>query len=324
MGVWVMNNREFENLIKKEFDTLSTPDRKMELLEDIQFVTQNDASVYKKNYFKQFSIILCASFAFIFAFTFLMQPDYDYVVSLDVNPSIELQIDKNERVSNYICHNEDGEIVLEDMDLKGTDIDVAVNAIIGSMYRNGYITELKNSILVSVQGKDESVRMDMKEKIVQDIKDTLSLFSLDSYVIAQDVESDKQNRMLAKKYDISVGKVCFINEIIEVNPKYKFEDLVHLSIDEIDTLIKYSNIQFNTITTDGVESRHGFLSENQVQEKVYEHAKVNSDDVIEYKIDLISEDSRLLYHVTFKDSYGQYEYKVNAVSGSIVYFNMNL
>lgn len=33
------------------------------------------------------------------------------------------------------------------MDLTGTDLDVAVNALIGSMLQNGYLSDIQNAIL---------------------------------------------------------------------------------------------------------------------------------------------------------------------------------
>ena len=41
-----------------------------------------------------------------------------------------------------------------DMDFSGSSLDVAVNAIIGSMLQNGYLNELANSVLISVDNND--------------------------------------------------------------------------------------------------------------------------------------------------------------------------
>ena len=53
-------------------------------------------------------------------------------VYLDVNPSIQFELNSREEVISAEAANQDGEIILEDMDLKHTDLDVAVNAIFGS------------------------------------------------------------------------------------------------------------------------------------------------------------------------------------------------
>ena len=75
----------------------------------------------------------------------------NYTVEMDVNPSIELRVNKAEKVISAEALNKDAEIILEDMKLKGVDVDVATNAIIGSMVKNGYLSELSNSILLTVE-----------------------------------------------------------------------------------------------------------------------------------------------------------------------------
>lgn len=75
-------------------------------------------------------------------------------VSLDVNPSIEIQVNAKEHVLKVEPKNEDGRKVVGEMDFSGSSLDVTVNALIGSMLRNGYLNENANSILVSVDTRD--------------------------------------------------------------------------------------------------------------------------------------------------------------------------
>ena len=80
------------------------------------------------------------------------------VVSLDVNPSIELKVNRSEKVLVCTPLNEDAKAVLADMsngaDLKGAKLDVAVNAIVGSLVRNGYLDSISSAIMISVEDKD--------------------------------------------------------------------------------------------------------------------------------------------------------------------------
>ena len=79
----------------------------------------------------------------------------DSVIGIDVNPSIELSVNRNEKVLQANPLNEDAETILDDMNLKNVDLDIAVNALIGSMVRNGYLDELDNAILVTVSNENE-------------------------------------------------------------------------------------------------------------------------------------------------------------------------
>jgi hypothetical protein len=78
------------------------------------------------------------------------------IIYLDVNPSLTIEVDKEEKVLDVIAENAAGELILEDMDLKNVDVDVAINALIGSMVKYGYLTEAKNFILLTVEGEDRT------------------------------------------------------------------------------------------------------------------------------------------------------------------------
>lgn len=77
-------------------------------------------------------------------------------ILLDVNPSIEMTVNKIDEVIEVKALNEDAETVIEDMDFEGVDVDVAMHVIVGSMVRNGYIDEAKNAVLVTVETEDNA------------------------------------------------------------------------------------------------------------------------------------------------------------------------
>lgn len=86
------------------------------------------------------ALALCVS---VFGYNFWKSGSaVDSVVLLDVNPSISLTLNTREEVLSANALNEEAQVVLGDMDLKGTDLNVAVNAIIGSMFQNGYLSDL--------------------------------------------------------------------------------------------------------------------------------------------------------------------------------------
>lgn len=76
------------------------------------------------------------------------------MVSLDVNPSIQLQVNSKERVLSADALNDDAQVILEGMDLKGTQLNVAVNAIVGSLLQHGYLDKISSAILISVEDQD--------------------------------------------------------------------------------------------------------------------------------------------------------------------------
>ena len=71
----------------------------------------------------------------------------DTAVSIDVNPSIELEVNRQEKVLKANPLNEDAKTLLDGMELEGTNLKTAVNAVIGSMVQNGYLTADRKSVV---------------------------------------------------------------------------------------------------------------------------------------------------------------------------------
>ena len=266
-----MKNREIKDQLKKEFRQLQMNDIKKELLDEIKYVKQVEASSSKKTHRKLVShwkmSAICLSMIIILSFVtvnFNQRSHDGCIVSFDVNPNIELEVNDENRVTDFDYHNEEGKLVLKDMDLIDTDIDVAVNAIIGSMFKNGYIDEIKNSVLVTVQGDDRNTREELKKRVANDVKEVLDGYSIQASVVSQDIDYSSKVKKLADEYQISVGKATLIQELINANPSYEFSDLTNLTINDLNTLVHYKNIQFKTITIDGVESHDGYLSDEEV------------------------------------------------------------
>ena len=129
--------------------------------------------------------------------------EVDSIITLDVNPSISIDIDQNETVMAVQALNDDAEKVIGDMDLQGTDLDVTVNALIGSMLKNGYLDEAKNSILVTVENDDQARGDELKEQITNDIKKVFSEDGLEAAVLSQTLTEDEQIDALAQQYGIT-------------------------------------------------------------------------------------------------------------------------
>ena len=61
------------------------------------------------------------------------------------------------------------------------------------------------------------------------------------------------------------------------------------------------------------------LTKEEVQQIVFSHAKVTAADVLELEVDLDEEDGAIFYDVEFDDKNNEYDYRVDALSGKILY-----
>lgn len=237
-------------------------------------------------------------------------------VGIDVNPSIEIQVNRNNKVINVVPINEDGKIIIGDMDFKGSDMKVTVNALVGSMLSNGYISELKNSILISIDNKDPEKAKQLQEEISKEIDKILKGGSLEPAVISQVIDEDNQELIdLANQYNISEGKAKLIREIVE-DSKYTYQDLTKLSINELTLLAaKKENM---TVTQTGTASKKAYIEEQKAIEEALKKANVKEADVVNKKVEIDYDKGVMIYEVDFYTADGKYEIEVNAVDGSIV------
>lgn len=77
-------------------------------------------------------------------------------VAIDVNPSVELTLDANEKVLSVKALNEDGSVLLFNADVIGDDVEKATEELVELAKSLGFISEINNSVSVSVCGEKDS------------------------------------------------------------------------------------------------------------------------------------------------------------------------
>ena len=247
-------------------------------------------------------------------------------VMIDVNPSVQINANKNERVLSVTPLNRDGEVIIGELDFSGSTIDVAVNAVIGSMLKHGYITETRNAILISVMSKDKAEAAELNSKLYTEVNAQLSASAIDASVLSQDMtDSNTESNRLADEYGISCGKAQLIDTIITSGHPYTFEELAHMSISALNGILN------GTIDTDAPHHNgdsHG-ESDNVGSEEAalaiaLEHAGVTLDQLSWYEICLDFDDGIWVYEVEFAVGNTEYEYEINAITGEIIKFETEL
>ena len=247
----------------------------------------------------------------------------DSIIELDVNPSIELEVNKKEEVIKATAKNAEAKKILSDMDLEKTDIDVALNAIIGSMVTNGYIDELANSILLTVENDDEIKGEELRKRLANQINKILGSGQINGSVLSQNLsETDAKAQDLAEKYNISLGKATLILDILESNSLLKEQDLVGLSINELNVLSSEKINSLDTIKKEGTASTKSYIGKTKAQEIALNHANISNPDYIEVEFD--ADDGLIVYEVEFMTSSREYEYEIDATTGKIIYTDYEL
>jgi len=239
-------------------------------------------------------------------------------VLLEVNPSIEMEVDRDADVVEVNALNADAEKVLSGMKLKGMDADTAATAIIGSLLKHGYIDELANSILVSVEDADTVRGERLQAEITEEINEILGATSVNAAILAQYIEEDEADA-LAKQYDISNGKAALIKKITEVNNTYEMKDLAKLSVNELNLILSNPKNEVKEVVSKGTANDSAYIGREEAKKAAFTHAKAEEANVRDLEVDFDYEYGKMVYEVEFTSGEYEYDYSINAENGEVLH-----
>ena len=173
------------------------------------------------------------------------------VIMLDVNPSIRLEVNDRGVVVEAQALNEDAQTVMAELELCGKDYTAAVTEVIGTLQEKQYITELKNSILVSVTDANEKTAEALRENVVNAVVEFNKSIDYGLSVLSQTVKADKSLSDIAGEYGVSEGRIEMINKLISEHSSYSFEELIKCNIQTMNQLFEYIGLPDTILRTGG-------------------------------------------------------------------------
>ena len=272
----------------------------------------------------------------------------DSLVDLDVNPGIELLTNQKNRVLEAYATNGDGDKVLSGMDLQNVDLQVALNAIVGSMVQQGYMTKDTKGVLVTVQNKDQKKADNLRKLVVKEMEIALSTEDMNAAVFHQVISSQNNNASaFARKNNISLGKAVFVLNLANKASSLNAKELAKMKISEIAKLVADKNIDIRDIIeydsddslweniADAIEDINEGdddyivattqqsttqaqapqrISADKAKAIAFGHAGVSAGQVRELSVEY---DDDGVYEIDFKVGNTEYDYEIGAVDGSI-------
>lgn len=325
-----MKNKDVENIISNAFEQ-AKPDlfnKIMEKCPDME-TSNNYSSFWKKitNLFssKKFAYSF-SSFILIIAIALVWSNQETPItqnvfsaIAIDVNPSLVLELDENDKVMNVIKNNADAVIIIGSMDLIDVDYDVAVNAIIGSMVTNGYLNEFTNSVLLSIKSNDLVHEELLMKEVSQAVYNYLKSSSINGSVITQELNEDEAIKLLAERLDISEAKAELIYKITLLDPRVTVENLAKLSINDLNLFLESKNYTIDKIYKVGKASDLEYITKTVAYQLALSNINLNVIDVIDYEIDFEQEDGIILYEVKIETNTMKYKLFVDSIDGTILF-----
>lgn len=271
----------------------------------------------------------------------------DSHVDIDVNPGVEIVTNKKNKVLNVQSTNKDGSDVIDNMDLKNTELKVAVNALIGSMVQKGYIVNNNTGILVTVRNDNPEKANKVKEEILYDINFALYTNDVQANVMNQTFKNNADANKFARENNISIGKAVFVLNLAAKDSSLDAKELAKMKVTDIANLVAKKGIDIRDIVdydddddsiweniADAIEDidEDAGISMNketkpgdkkQIGVEAAKHialadAKVALRDVTFIKAELDNEDGRAVYEIEFYSGNVEYDYDIDALSGEII------
>ena len=238
----------------------------------------------------------------------------DSVVTLDINPSIALSVNSKETVTTATPLNDDAKDIMGGMELEGTNLETAVNAIIGACLQKGYLDELENAILVSVENADADTATQLQNELTATISGAFQSGS----ILTQTVTVDDDLAQLAQQYNISAGKASLIQEVIAQDSTLTFESLAPLSMSEISLIASSRNLTTTGVSQTGSTSDQAYIGQDAALQAACDHAGIATSDVQGLSTEFGWSPKGMVYELDFCSGGTEYEYKINATDGSVV------
>ncbi len=158
-------------------------------------------------------------------------------VAVDINPSIILTTNPWDKVIEVEALNEDAETLLIDVELIGLQVDEAVELIVAEATEMGYIDLLAEGEVVMVTAYNhDKVDEKLSEKIRERVQERLENREMAVHVVGHEAVAEQKE--LANELGVALGKVLFVQRMMEKYPELGGEELYTMPIKEIMAKVK--------------------------------------------------------------------------------------
>ena len=171
-------------------------------------------------------IIVCLIIVIGFAGFIIWNNRVMSTITLDINPSLEINLDKESNVKNIIALNNDAKDIISNK-LRGKSLDYTLDTITNNLIEKGYVNDNQIEIIIYSTGiiNRDDVELKIKNSFAE------KNINVEARAISNVTKEDKK---LAKKYNVSPAKISYIKSIIEENENISIDNLANKSIRELD------------------------------------------------------------------------------------------
>lgn len=164
--------------------------------------------------------------------------DEDSYVTIDINPSVELIVSPDDIVIYANPLNEDGELLLLDLELVGLPVEEAVDLIIAEAIALGFIDTEDEEIVVQVdvQSKKAEIREAVRNRIKEHVNEAFNKRAM----IGRAVDKGYMPDFIAEaeSYGVHPGFLRLAKKVVEMSDDLTLEDVIGMEQEELTDLLQ--------------------------------------------------------------------------------------
>lgn len=255
-------DEDLTSKVKDAFDSVTLPDdvrmrtlkalNTMQELEEVQPPKNRVIDTIFKKHALQFSIGIAACMIIVlmgvFGISAIVTPTA--YVDIDINPSIEIAVNCYDNVVDAKAINEDGEAILNGINLVGKSYPDAIDELMTQISEHGYSND----------------DLYLEFSISSDNTNQAQTLETDAYVLMADCGYsgncsvlDNSIREQAHNNNMGMGKYVAAQELIELDPSITLEECSHMSMREIrDNIARFGDDENKAGQNNGQQAGHHY------------------------------------------------------------------
>lgn len=169
--------------------------------------------------------------AAIFIVVFLGTGAYIWVtpvqyINIDINPSVELMINRLDRIIKVKSLNDDGKMLIQNISVNAQHYEMGISEVIDTARSLGYLED-EDNVLISISSSDIKRSEKTQEKIKEKVDEKVEILTFDTDAHKVSVEEG-----------LSPGKSNIIDKVIETGTELSKEELAAIPVKDLMMKIK--------------------------------------------------------------------------------------
>lgn len=240
------------------------------------------------------------------------------IVTVDVNPSVSLTVNRFNRVKEVTPGNEDAQALLDGVDVTGMRLRSALEKLTALLMENDYLSGTENAMLVSVENAAAGRAEALCKRVVASVGETTKEKLFQPAVLCQQISGENDLQSVAETLHVSVGKAALAEALAAQIEGSSAERLSTLPIRELLYLADAEGVTLQNTSVFGTVNRVGYCDRADAIRIALANAGLSGTDAPGATAVPDGRDGELVYIVCFGDETQSYRYTISAKGGAVL------